>query len=101
MKTVEMIPAQTFCIDHNIEFSFIDSLQRFGLIEVITEEETAWLPERCVPELEQYIRLNKELDINLEGIDAIIHLLQRVKNMQDEIVRLKNKLSLYEIEEHS
>ncbi|MES2776785.1 MAG: chaperone modulator CbpM [Bacteroidota bacterium] len=96
MKTAELIPAQTFCIHHNIEFAFIDSLQRFGLVEIITEEEATYLPESCIPQLEQYVRLNKELDINMEGIDAIIHLLQRIKKMQDEIVGLKNRLSMYE-----
>jgi hypothetical protein len=47
-------------------------------------------------ELEKLVRLRYELDINLEGIDAIIHLLKKLQGMQDEIIILKNKLRLYE-----
>jgi hypothetical protein len=42
------------------------------------------------------VRLHYDLDINLEGIEAITYLLNRVKNMQAEIIALKNRLRLYE-----
>ncbi len=43
------------------------------------------------------IRLYYELDINLEGIEAIIHLLQRIDtHQQEEIIALRNRLRLYE-----
>ena len=42
------------------------------------------------------IRLHYELDINIEGIDAISHLLQRVDQLQDELRIMKNRLSRYE-----
>ena len=34
---------------------------------------------------------------DMEGIDVVSHLLERIRNMQDEIVLLKNRLRLYEI----
>jgi len=49
-------------------------------------------------QLEKYIRLYYELDINLEGIETITHLLRRIDLMQDEIIMLKNRLRLYETE---
>ena len=49
--------------------------------------------------LEKFIRLYYELDINLEGIETITHLLQRINSLQDEIIILKNRLRLYEINE--
>jgi hypothetical protein len=36
------------------------------------------------------------LNINSEGADAIINLLKRIENMQNEITVLRNKLSFYE-----
>ncbi len=96
MQTEEMVPVNTFCIHHHVDFSFIDSLQRFGLIEVITVEETTFIPADKINELEKLVRLYHELDINLEGIDVITHLLDRVKKMQEEIISLQNRLSLYE-----
>ena len=37
-----------------------------------------------------------DLSINFEGIDAIHHLLNRVKSMQQEIGHLRKKLTIYE-----
>ena len=43
------------------------------------------------------IRMHYELDINLEGIDAISNLLERVEEMQHEMTRLQNRLRFYEV----
>ena len=42
------------------------------------------------------LRLHRELDINIEGIDTIDHLLQRMDNLQKEVISLKNRIRLYE-----
>ena len=44
---------------------------------------------------------NYDLSINLEGIDAIHHLLNRVEKLQAEVFRLKNRLLLYEADDYS
>jgi hypothetical protein len=91
-----LIPANEFCASHNIEISFIESLQETGLIEITTIKETEYIQESQLYDLEKIVRLYYELDINLEGIDTVIHLLQRMNDMQDEITLLKNRLRLYE-----
>ena len=92
----DLILANDFCSHYNITLSFINSLQEYGLIQVVLIEETSYIPQEQLQKLEQLIRLHYDLDINLEGIEAITYLLERVKNMQSEITDLKNKLSLYE-----
>lgn len=99
MQTATLVPIHVFCINHNIDVSFIHSLQKFGLAEIIEIEETAFIPEERLTELELFVRLHRELDINLEGIDAISHLLQRIKKMQDDLLLLQNRLSRYETPE--
>ena len=94
-----LIPANEFCANHNIEISFIRSLQENGLIEITTIEETGYIHASQLQELERIVRLYYELDINLEGIETINHLLQRINNMQDEITALRNRLRLYETNE--
>lgn len=94
-----LIPADEFCAIHNIEISFIYSLQETGLIEITTIEETGYIHTSQLQELEKIVRLYYELDINLEGIDTINHLLQRINDMQDEITALRNRLRLYETNE--
>ena len=96
MKNENMIPAAEFCECHHIEISFIDSLKETGLIEIATIEETSYIRESQLNNLEKIVRLYYDLDINIEGIDTVINLLQRMENMQHEIALLKNRLRLYE-----
>jgi hypothetical protein len=91
-----LIPAVEFCASHNIEVSFIRSLQQTGLIEITSVEETVYIHENQLHDLERIIHLYFELDINLEGIETINHLLQRINDMQGEITSLRNRLRLYE-----
>lgn len=96
MENNPLLEAGELCSHYNIELSFVDALQQHGLIEYTKEEEHIFIPEHQLPELEKLIRLHYDLDINVEGLDAINHLLQRVKSMQDEIALLRNRLRLYE-----
>lgn len=98
MQTNEMIPAEEFCIHHNIETSFIYSLKEAGLIEVSTVNNKTYVPVNQLHNLEKLVRFYYELDINLEGIETIAYLLQRMNEMQQKIVQLSNRLSLYENE---
>jgi cell shape-determining protein MreC len=36
-----------------------------------------------------------DLDINIEGIEALNYLLEKVKSLQEEIQQLKNELRFY------
>jgi hypothetical protein len=91
-----LIPADEFCANYNIEISFIRALHENGLIEISTVEETGFIRASQLHELERIVRLYSDLDINLEGIETILHLLKKMDVMQDEITALKNRLSLYE-----
>ena len=96
MQNNELILAEEFCTHYKIQLSFINNLNQFGLIEITSVEEKPYIPQSQLQKLEQIIRLYHDLDINLEGIDAITHLLDRVKSLQAEIAGLKNRLSIYE-----
>jgi hypothetical protein len=95
MQTEEMIIVNEFCIYHNIELSFVTALKDSGLIELIIVEEKLCMPQNQLPNLEKLVRLY-EMDINLEGIETITYLLSRINDMQHEIQRLNNRLSIYE-----
>jgi hypothetical protein len=91
MKTEHLIAIEEFCTHYQVESSFIYSLAEFELIEVITIEETKYLSKDQIRDAEKMIRLHYDLDINIEGIQAIFHLLQRVDNLKDELGALRNK----------
>jgi len=96
MQTENLIAVNEFCVNHNIEISFISSLQKTGLIEFTIIEEALFIDADQLQQLEKIVHFYYELDINLEGIETINHLLQRINSLQDEIIRLKNRLRLYE-----
>lgn len=96
MKMKRLIPANEFCAIHHIEVSFIHSLEETGLIDLTTIEENGFIPESQLQLLEKIIRLHNELNINLEGIDTITHLLHRIDDLQTEVTSLKNRLRLFE-----
>ncbi|MEO7312993.1 MAG: chaperone modulator CbpM [Chitinophagaceae bacterium] len=96
MPAEEMIPASEFCIHHHIELSFIDSLQQSGLLQISRVEDQVFVPLSQMQQLEKLVRLYYEMDINLEGIETISHLLQRMNDMQRQITDLNNRLQIYE-----
>ncbi|MCK9639064.1 MAG: chaperone modulator CbpM [Prolixibacteraceae bacterium] len=96
MQIANHIAIDEFCSSWNIEVSFINSLQETGLIEIEIVNETACIDVDQLQQLEKYIRLYYELDINIEGIETIMHLLKRLNEMQDEMNNLRNKLRLFE-----
>ena len=99
MQTENLIAVDAFCANYNIEISFISSLQQIGLIEITTIKETEFINASQLRHLEKIVHLYYELDINIEGIETITHLLHRINSMQDEITALKNRLRLYESNE--
>ena len=99
MQEENLIPANEFCLHHNIDVSFIHSLKEYGLVELTVIDDAPFVTIVQLSELEQLVRLHYDLDINLEGIDAIIHLLKKLQTMQDELIILKNRFRLYETNE--
>ena len=98
MPDEQLIIAEEFCAGHQIEISFISSLHEFGLIEITLIEEKQFIAESQLPKLEKLVRMHYDLEINIEGIDAIANLLERINRIQKENNILKNKLRLYENE---
>lgn len=98
METAYLISLEEFCASHDIEISFINSLKESGLIEITTIDEAVFIEADRLQQLEKFVRLYYELDINLEGIETINYLLQRISSMQAEITTLRNKLRIYETE---
>lgn len=89
MEAENMVPATEFCTYHNIELSFIYSLQDFGLISTVNINQKIFVPLDELKQLEKMVRLHYEMDINLEGIQTIIYLLEKVKQMQQQILGIK------------
>ena len=46
-------------------------------------------------ELERYTHLYYDLSINVAGIDAIHHMLERIESLQHQVRSLKSELQFY------
>jgi hypothetical protein len=92
MENDELIPAEDFCVYNNIEYSFIHSLEDSGLISVTSVEQTTYIQADEIQKLEKFVRLHYDLDINLEGIETIHYLLEKIEEMQKEILQLRNSV---------
>ena len=87
-----LIATTDICTYHEVEYTFISSLSEAGLVELKVVNHTTYIPESELQKLERMIRLHNELEINVAGIEAITHLLERVEQMQEEMRILRNRL---------
>lgn len=96
METQDLIIIDVFCQEYQIEINFINDLESFGLIETIVHNENKYLDKNQLVHVEKIIRLHNDLNINKEGIEIILGLLEKEKQLLSEIKYLKNRLDLYE-----
>jgi hypothetical protein len=96
MAIENLIAANDFCVYHHVEYTFLDSLEEAGLVELTIIDQQKYIPHEQLQRTERMARLHYELEINLAGIASIMNMLERIELMQGEIKQLKNKLRFFE-----
>lgn len=96
METNNLILLEQFCIHHNIEFEFINSLLEFSLIDVVVIEDNRYLRHEKLKDVEKMINYYYDLGINMEGIDVISNLLNQIVDLKEELKITKNKLQFFD-----
>ncbi len=91
----KLIATTEICTYHEVEYTFINSLGEAGLVELTIVDHDTFIPESDLHKLEKMIRMHHELEINIAGIEAITHLLDRVEEMQEELRVLRNKVRIH------
>lgn len=91
----DLIIITDYCDKCHIDPSFIDILEDWDLIDTQVSDGRRCLSFSQLPDVERYSRMYYDLDINMEGIDVIHHLLQRMDAMQQEIDRLRGRLRFF------
>lgn len=85
-----------FCGYHNAEESFVSALKDSGLIDLVFIDGKNYIPSSQINAVEKFFRLYYELNINLEGIEAIYYLQNRMEELRHELMQLQNRLRFYE-----
>ena len=96
MELKDFIPIVQLCEHYSVEISFFNELHEEGLISITTLEQTSYLHQDKISDVEKMIRIHQELNINTEGFDAVFNLLQKIDSLQNELNKLHNRLRLYE-----
>lgn len=91
----ELITITEYCIKYNVEPGFIHSLEESEILILKLVGKEKFIHIEQFSELDTYIHLHYDLHINIEGIDAIRHLLRKVNSMQEEIRGLRQQLHLH------
>lgn len=90
-----LIIVSEYCNKCHIDPSFILLLEEDGLISVQEIKNQKYILTSQLQDLERYTRMYYDLSINIAGIDAIRHLLGKMQSMQEEIHRLRSRLTIH------
>lgn len=96
MKHESYILIQHFCETTSVDPKFIEQLFEFDLIQHIELDDSPALLKEELPILERMVRLHYDLDINLEGLQVIAHMREKMIRMQEEMLVLERKLKRFE-----
>lgn len=96
MEAQELIIVDVFCKECRIELTLIEELADFGLIEIVKSNGLKYIHSNHLKQVERVIQFHNELNINKEGIEVILNLLERLSLQNQQVRLLQDKLNLYE-----
>lgn len=92
----ELIIIDEYCSQNEIQPEFLFRLKEVGLIEFFEQNNEYYIYLSQLGDLDRYVRWHYELSINAEGIDVIQNLMNKIDDMQREILHLKEVIRLLE-----
>jgi hypothetical protein len=96
MNPENLILLKTVCSNYQVELSFFTHLNEIGLIEIEIIEQSPYIREDQIKDIERIIRIHHELEVNPEGIDVVFNLLQKIDRLEKDLITTRNRLKLYE-----
>jgi len=96
MKDKKLISIQQFCSLYETPTSFLDDLYEYEIIKLKIVDNTKHIKLKDIGTVEKLMRLHYDLDINMEGLDAILRLTNQINKLKEEINDLKRQINFYE-----
>ena len=96
MNLENLIPIPQLCSHYELDMYFFVNLSEIGLLQITTVETTSYIDLDSIQKIEKMIHLHQDLEVNIEGIDVVFNLLQKMDSLQNEVTALKNRLRLHE-----
>lgn len=88
------IQIQTIISAYDIDISLVQNLEDIGRISIIEENDTLYISDNQLDILDKMLRMNADLNLNAEGIDTVLHLLERIEELQNRIAVLSERTRL-------
>jgi len=92
MTEIRYIAIRTFCEYHQIDRRLVEAFFEFGLLDPHEDQGEWYLTDEDIEPLETMLRLHQDLGINLEGIEAIMHMRRRIRHLQQRLHELEYEL---------
>ncbi|NOQ75280.1 MAG: hypothetical protein GQ574_24930 [Crocinitomix sp.] len=96
MEKPDFIAIVDLTVVYEVKLDFFNAIIEHELVTVYEIEGAVCIDSVDIGKLEQIIRLTNELKINLEGVDVILNLLDRIELMKEELIDTKHKLRFLE-----
>jgi hypothetical protein len=96
MKSTEHIAINELCSHYQLEQHFFIQLDELGILEIVRKQEELYLHSDGLARLEKILRLYHDLEVNMEGIDVILNLLNQIEQQEQQLIQLRERLMRYE-----
>lgn len=96
MKDQDLILLGELCSHYSVEISFFEEVEQHGLLQVLTIADQRYVAMDQLSHVERIIRLHQDLQVNLEGIDVIFNLLERIDSLEQRLKERDSRLGVYE-----
>ena len=96
MKYENLILISEICTHYRLDQSFFEHLDQHDLLERVYYEDKYYIEVEYLARLEKIIRIKNDLNLNLEGISVIFELLDKIDRLQQENIRLQNRIQFFD-----
>jgi hypothetical protein len=96
--TKQLLKINDICELYDVEFDFIDKIIENELIPTVENDSELFIEENELPVLEKIINLHYDLGVNIEGIEVILNLLEKIDELNEEITRLNRIVKYFDQE---
>ncbi len=94
--SIRYVTIQEFSSFHQVDIHLIETFIHFGLLEPLDMDNQYCIREEDIEPLEAMVRLHTELDVNLPDLETIMHMRQRLLQLQARVEELEGQLRWYE-----
>ncbi len=96
MNESKHIQIDVLCQNYRIEPAFFNQLVEHGLVKTSAAKGASFVAENQIRRLDQMVRLHQDLELNPQGIDVVLNLLQKIEDLELALNAAMNRLSIHE-----